>query len=185
MNEKLGKKIKEIRTSKGLKLKDLSEKTNLSIGFLSLIERGLTSAGLASLQSIADALEVDIAYFLNAWGKNRKKRILRSYEHEAFRIDDSKFVYFSLAGDFENQILDPVLVLLLPGESREKVLPFQHQGEEFTYVLEGILTFLIEDKEYEMNPGDSIHIPSTVPHNWVNLTSKLVRALYVVSPKIL
>lgn len=185
MNEKLGRKIKEIRTSKGLKLKDLSEKTNLSIGFLSLIERGLTSAGLASLQSIADALEVDITYFLNAWSKNSKKKVLRSYEHEAFRIDDSNFVYFSLAGDFENKTIDPMIVLLLPGESREKVLPYLHQGEEFIYVLEGVLTFLVEDKEYEMNPGDSIHIPSTVPHNWANLTSKLVKALCVISPRIL
>lgn len=184
MNKELGKKIKKIRTSKGMTLKDLSEKTNLSIGFLSLVERGLASTGIMSLQNIAQAFGVDLGYFFSPMKGNQKKRIVRSYEHDAFRIENSKYVYFSLAGDMEDKRIDPMLVVLLPGESREEVAPFCHEGEEFVYVLEGILTFFMEDKEYELYPGDSFHIQSSTPHNWANFTNRLTKILYIVTPKI-
>jgi uncharacterized cupin superfamily protein len=109
---------------------------------------------------------------------------VRSYDHDAFRIENSKYVYFSLAGDMEDKRIDPMLVVLLPGESREEVAPFCHEGEEFVYVLEGILTFFMEDKEYELYPGDSFHIQSSTPHNWANFTNRLTKILYIVTPKI-
>ncbi|MEW6082883.1 MAG: XRE family transcriptional regulator [Bacillota bacterium] len=186
MQKELGNRIKELRKSKGLVLKDLSKKTNLSIGFLSLVERGLASAGLASLQNIAEALEVDLGYLLNpSQGSQKKRMVIRSFEHEHFCPENSKYIYFSLAGSIEDKKIDPMMVLFLPGETRDTVAPFIHKGEEFIYVLEGILTFFIEDKEYELYPGDCIHIQSTVPHNWGNFTNRLVKALCVVTPRIL
>ena len=48
MKEELGQKINEIRNAKGMTLKDVSEKTGLSVGFLSQVERGLTSIAILS-----------------------------------------------------------------------------------------------------------------------------------------
>lgn len=183
MNKELGHKIKEVRTSKGMTLKDLSEKTNLSISFLSLVERGLASIAIASLQSIAEVLGVDLAYFFRM-PHSEGKMIIRSYELEAIRTESSKNIYCSMAGNFEEQKMDPMFVILLPGQKRSDINLISHKGEEFCYVVEGILTYMIEDKEYELYPGDSLHMPSHIPHNWGNLTNKLVKVILVVFPKI-
>ena len=63
MNEHIGAKIKHLRTQRKMTLKDLSEKTNLSIGFLSQLERGLTSIATDTLGTIADVFEVELSYF--------------------------------------------------------------------------------------------------------------------------
>jgi len=183
MNKELGQKIKEVRTSKGMTLKDLSEKTNLSISFLSLVERGLASIAIASLQSVAEVLGVNLAYFFSV-PHEHGKMIFRSYELEAVRAENSKNVYCSMAGNFEDQKMDPMFVILLPGQMRSDIDLISHHGEEFCYVAEGILTYFIEDKEFEIYPGDSLHIPSHIPHNWGNFTNKLVKVILVVSPKI-
>lgn len=65
MEKEIGKKIKELRISKDLTLKDLSEQTELSIGYLSQLERGLTSPAISSLQSIAQVLGIHLSYFLH------------------------------------------------------------------------------------------------------------------------
>ncbi|MGI6686406.1 MAG: helix-turn-helix domain-containing protein [Bacillota bacterium] len=183
MNKELGQKIKDVRTSKGMTLKDLSNKTNLSISYLSLVERGLASIAIASLQSIAEVLGVNLAYFLTV-PQRSEKMIFRSYELEAVPAENSKNIYFSLAGKFEGQIMDPMFVVLLPGQTRSDLDLISHHGEEFCYVVEGILTYIIEDKEYEIYPGDSLHIPSHRPHNWGNFTNKLVKVILVVTPKL-
>ncbi|WP_332843272.1 helix-turn-helix domain-containing protein [Paraclostridium sp. AKS73] len=79
MNEHIGAKIKSLRTQRKMTLKDLSEKTNLSIGFLSQLERGLTSIATDTLGSIADVFEVELSYFFLK-PRTKKRPIIRSYE---------------------------------------------------------------------------------------------------------
>ena len=57
-----------------------------------------------------------------------------------------------------------------------------HTGEEFIYVLEGVLTLVLDGERQELCPGDSAHYPSSLPHNWGNLTNKCVRFLVVSHP---
>jgi len=183
MTKDLGQRIKEVRTSKGMTLKDLSEKTKLSQGFLSLVERGMTSVTIVSLQSIAEAMDVDLKYFLDFPGKP-ERRVVRSYEQETIRAEHARYIYSSLASNLNGGVLDPMIATLLPGQDREEPMPLlTHDGEEFLYVIEGILTYMIGDKEYELYPGDSVHILSQEPHNYFNFTSKLVKVLVIVTPK--
>ncbi|NPV43231.1 MAG: helix-turn-helix transcriptional regulator [Firmicutes bacterium] len=183
MEENIGKKIKELRASKKITLKDLSEKTGLSIAFLSQLERGLTSAAIMSLKNIAKALEVDISFFFKPPFENNK-RIIRGYEQEIFHIENSKYIYYNLANDAECKSLTPFLVTIYPEQGKDKVIPYSHEGEEFIYVLEGILTIYLENEKYDLYPGDSLHIDSSVPHNWANFTNKIVKILSVNTPKI-
>ncbi|MTI55942.1 helix-turn-helix domain-containing protein [Geosporobacter ferrireducens] len=183
MEENIGQKIKELRVSKKITLKDLSKKTGLSIAFLSQLERGLTSAAIMSLKNIAEALEVDISYFFAPPFEN-SKRVIRSYEQEIFHIENSKFIYYNLANDAEGKALTPFLVTIYPERGQDQVIPYAHEGEEFIYVLEGILTLYLENEKYDLYPGDSLHIDSSVPHNWANFTNKVVKILSVNTPKI-
>lgn len=76
----------------------------------------------------------------------------------------------------------PRLVELLPLNKEESLLPYSHDGEEFIYVLEGVLTLILDGERQELCPGDSAHYPSSLSHNWGNLTNKCVRFLVVSHP---
>jgi transcriptional regulator with XRE-family HTH domain len=165
-------------------LKELSAKTGLSVGYLSEAERGITSTGIIPLKTIGEALGVELTYFF-APPQAHESEILRSYEQELFRIDEAKYIYYSLAGNVRDRQLDPMLVVILPGQTREEVVPYSHAGEEFMYVLEGVLTVFVGDKEYAAYPGDSLHLSSTIPHNWGNFGTHLVKILTVNTPRFL
>lgn len=181
MASDIGKKIKELRTNRKLTLKDVSEKTNLSIGFLSQLERGLTSIATDSLEKIAEVLGVELSYFFKI-SKRNKKSILRRYEQEVFQVENSQFIHYHLTNDVENKNLLPRLIEILPSNNEENITAYQHEGEEFIYILEGILTVFINNERYELYPGDSAHIDSTTVHNWANYTSKIVRLVVVSTP---
>lgn len=184
MQKEIGEKINMLRTSKGLTLKELSEKSNLSVSFLSQAERGLTSIAIVSLTKIAEALDTDISYFFDP-PKKHKNMIVRSHEQDIFRIDDSNLINSNLGSDIPNKKFDPMLVTILPSKGDEEIVPYSHEGEEFIYVLEGICTVYIDDRTYELYPGDSAHFPSTIPHNWVNSTNRTVRIIAISAPGIL
>jgi transcriptional regulator with XRE-family HTH domain len=184
MTEDLGRKIKELRINKDLTLKDLSAKTNLSIGFLSQLERGLTTVAIDSLSNIAEVLEVNLSYFLDG-PKYNKKVILRSYEKEVFQVYSNQFIHYHLTNDVGEKNLLPRLIEILPTNSKEDVAPYKHGGEEFIYVLEGILTLFINEEQHELYPGDSAHYNSNVIHNWANCTSKTVKILTVHTNSVL
>ena len=140
MDESIGEKIKELRVKQGVTLKELSEKTGLSISYLSQGERGLSVFSINSLELIVDALGAQLSQFFTP-PKRHETKIMRMYEQEDFKIDKSKFIYYRLANDMEGKIIDPMLVILLPGEKKDQINPYPHKGEEFVYVLEGILNF--------------------------------------------
>ncbi|CAM2758860.1 XRE family transcriptional regulator [Hathewaya histolytica] len=181
MTSDIGSKIKELRNSRKLTLKELSSQTDLSIGFLSQLERGLTTIAIDSLEKIASVLGVDLSYFF-VMPKENKGSVLRNYEKEVFQVVNSKFITYHLTNDLENKSLLPRIIELLPGNEEECVSSYQHEGEEFVYVLEGILTLFLDNNRYELYPGDSAHFESTSIHNWVNSTNKIVRILTVHTP---
>lgn len=154
MNKNIGAKIKRLRTQKQMTLKDMSEKTNLSIGFLSQLERGLTSVATDSLEKIADVLEVDLTYFFMK-PKEHKKTVIRSYEKEVFEITDGKYINYHLSSNLTDKMMFPKMIEILPGTVESD--GFNYSGEEFIYVLEGILTLKMAESEVDLYPGDSIH----------------------------
>jgi transcriptional regulator with XRE-family HTH domain len=182
LNKDIGAKIKQLRTQKQMTLKYMSEQTNLSIGFLSQLERGLTSVATDSLAKIADVLEVELTYFFMR-PKERKRRVLRSYEKEVFDISNSMFIHYHLSASLKDKQLLPRLIEILPNKTDEEICSYIHEGEEFVYVLEGVLTVFLGDEQIDMYPGDSIHYDSEKnKHNWANYTNKMVKILVVSIP---
>lgn len=181
MNKDIGNKVKQLRNQKKLTLKDLSSGTNLSIGFLSQLERGLTSIATDSLAKIADVLDVELSYFFMK-PKTSKKTVLRSYEKEVFNICTSGCIQYNLSNDLKNKDMIPRLIEILPNNTDENIQTYIHDGEEFIYVLEGTLTLFLNDEQYELYPGDSVHYSSSITHNWANYTNKMVRLVVVATP---
>lgn len=180
----IGVEIKKLRTDKGITLKELSEKSELSIGFLSQLERGLTTIAVDTLEKLANILEVHVTHFFD-YPLKKKDMVLRSYEQEIMDAVEGGFIKYSLSANLENKQLVPRLIEILPQKQEEEIVSYQHEGEEFVYVLEGILTVYINGKRHEVYPGDSVHMDSTIAHNWANYTNKKVKLIAVNTPNYL
>lgn len=177
----VGTKIKAARTKKRMTLRELSEKSGLSVGFLSQLERGLTSIAVDSLENLAKVLEIPLAQFFDL-PHTTDKSVMRSYERPVFNLQEGGFVSYSLSTDLGGKSFLPRLTEVMPGRGDEEIMLYHHEGEEFIYVLEGILTVFIGKTVYDLYPGDCAHFSSEIDHNWKNRTNKKVCILTVNSP---
>ena len=183
MYHKIGQKIRNLRKETDMTLKELSDKTDLSVSFLSQLERGITTIAIDSLDSLASVFGLPITYFFESdIPVNGSQNIVRRHERQII-IADQSVVQYALSRDVQ-KCLFPCLYELPPCSVREKIELYRHKGEEFVYVLSGILTVVLEMKTYELYPGDSFHISASLSHNVQNNTSDLVQYISVCMPPI-
>jgi len=180
MIEEIAQKISALRKQKGLTLKELSDKTGLSISFLSQIENGASSLAITSLKKVADALDVPIVYFFASTENNSFH--VKLEDQRVFRMKGAGNEYIRLSGDFSNRAMEALLITMPPGA--DTGTKFSYVGEEFVYVLEGLLELELEGKKYLVKPGESIHYPSTIPHLWTNPITDPTRVLCLITPSI-
>lgn len=183
MNQNVGELIKEVRTKNNMTLKDVSLETGLSIGYLSQLERGKTSVAHDTLKKVAKALHEEMSYFMQQ-PKVKKKAVMRSYEREILRMEGSSIIEYGMTNMADSGEMLPKLVEILPQKEVEESLTYPHEGEEFVYILEGILTLQIEEDICDLYPGDSAHYKSTIPHNWSNQTNKMVKFITINTPNL-
>ena len=177
----IGERIRDLRKERKWSLEELSRRSGLSVSFLSQLERGRTSLSISSLKAIADALGEPIYRFFPL--PMNLSSIVRAGKAKWLRIEGSEVRYGLLGGSLDGRVLEPLLVELPP--HYEGPPPFAHEGEEFGYILEGKLTLIIQDEVYELKEGDSVHFISRVPHTWKNQEDVPMRALWVVTPRII
>jgi len=178
--KEVSSRIRELRIEKKFTLKDLSEKTGLSVSFLSQVERASSSLAITSLKKIADALEVPITRFFEDFSNDTFH--VKKEEQKPFKLEGSSVTYTRLGGEFSGRSIEPLLVTYPPGSTPEK--NFSHPGEEFYYILEGELIFEVDGKEFILKPGDSIHFPSTLSHAVRNPLQVDAKVLSIVTPVI-
>lgn len=182
-NITIGAKVKALRTSKNYTLKQLSEESGLSIGFLSQLERGISSIAIDSLAKISSILEVPLSSFFDENASTSHDPVLHSFNLQCTKAT-SEIVQYILSNNASEYDILPRLFQLMPlmDAESEDVVMMNHIGEEFIYVLEGIVTVYIGDREYTLYPGDSIQIHSNEKHNWINLTNKVAKLLSINTP---
>lgn len=178
--EEIYKKLRELRKQQNLTLKDVSEKTGLSVSYLSQVERGSTSLTITSLKKIADAFDIPITYFFE--NESNQNFVVKLEQQKPFYIEGSTTQYTRLGGAFTGRCLEPMLVTLAPHVVQDNV--FSHPGEEFYYVLQGAIIFNVDGEDYLVKAGDSIHFPSNLPHYWSNPLDQPSQVLCVLTPVI-
>ncbi|MEG3006284.1 MAG: cupin domain-containing protein [Oscillospiraceae bacterium] len=182
-NITIGSKIKALRISKKYTLKQLSVESGLSTGFLSQLERGVSSIAIDSLAKIAEILNVSLGSFFDETASMEKDCVSHSYDLPCTQVS-SQVIQFILSNDIESFDILPRVFQLMPlaNNDDDELEMYCHSGEEFIYVLEGVITVAVGEREYIMYPGDSIQIHSSNPHNWINRTNKIVKILSINSP---
>jgi|SRR6056297_2373879 len=176
----VNKKIRKLRKSKNITLKELSSKTNLSVSFISQVERGVSSITITSLKKIADALEISMKDLFEV---EEEESYVRKKDNKILvNLENSFTSHVRLSGKFENRKLEAVILKLAANST--DMTPFSHEGEEFYYVIKGTGVFIIDEKEYLVKAGESIHFPSTIPHTVINPHDEEFQAVSVVTPTI-
>lgn len=178
MNE-ISKIIKKTRTDKNITLKSLSEKTDLSISFLSQVERGVSSLTITSLKKIADALGVSLKDLVSYEENNNF--VFKKNNHAVLRLLNNYSVHQVVSGKFDGRKLEGIILKIAPGTDLD---PSSHSGEELHYVIQGSPIVYIEDKQYELEVGEIIHFPSTLKHKIKNVGEEEVIILSVLTPPI-
>jgi transcriptional regulator with XRE-family HTH domain len=173
-------KIKELRTKRGLTLKELSDKTDLSVSFLSQIERGTTSLAINSLKKIADAFGMNMTYFFET--PKKEKYVVRVNDRKPYEVKGLESQYTRLNGEFPNRSLAPFLIALKPNQKKNNT--FHFPGEEFYYVVKGAVVFTVGDEDYFLREGDTIHFPSELPHFGENPLDQETVLLCCITPVI-
>jgi transcriptional regulator with XRE-family HTH domain len=181
MDEKqIAKNIKNIRLDHNLSQEKLAELSGLTKGYISKIEKSDTAPPLSTLSKIATALNVDITQLTaeeleipgdidlcivrKGEGKKISNASLEGYHYEA------------LAHKKNGKNMEPFF--LMPAFDEKAV--FQHEGEEFMYVLQGVHEFIYNDKKYVLNEGDSIYFDSRIPHTGRSIGEKRAKILAVM-----
>lgn len=170
---KVGALIRARRRQQQLTLMELGEVANVSVGYLSQVERDHATPSLGTLAQIARALGVTIDYFVSAPAP--QNALTREGERSRFSIDGSSIVYERLGADFPGNQLSGFLMTVPPGYRSETV---EHEGEEMLYVLEGSITQRLDGEEMVMSAGDSLHFRGNRPHSWSNHTEEPAKLLW-------
>ena len=184
--ESITKSIKAIRKRKKITLQQLADLSGLTKGYLSKIERAKKAPPYSTLNKIAIALKVDAASLMgNGFDPSRDKRISFTRKHDRKRIEQFGSVtdgslygyrYEALAFDKHSKNMEPYIIE--PAFEDETL--FQHEGEEFIYVLEGKHEFIYDGDAYIMEEGDSVYFDAAVPHTGKSLGKKKARLLAVL-----
>ena len=170
MDLAVGRRIRELRRARKLSLETVVARTDLSIGFVSQIERGLSSPSLRVLATLADVLGVGIAALFGARpgddgasGGVVTREVQRA-ELKLWRTGISKQL-LSPAGA-ENR-LNLFLVHIEPGGSTGDEL-YTHDGEEAGLMIEGEMTLTVDAETWTLKTGDSFRFASRRPHRFSN-----------------
>jgi len=176
---KLGSRIRSIRKEKRLTLKDVARMTNLTESLLSQIENNKAQPSITSLMAISKMLNTPIAYFFDQDDRNAKSPVLRSSERPVVHTK-SGISYYLLSQNVEEVQIEMLYAEYEKGASTEVM--HTHRGYECGIVLEGKLEVKLNEDRYILNRGDSITIPSSQPHDVVNIYEGTTTAIWVNNP---
>ena len=172
----IGKNLKKLRAIKGITLQDVSNITGLSVSFLSLVENGKSGISLANLQNILKCYDTSIHDFIDP---PEAVKVVASEEARVVRCEEAKRIHtfaddvkvLSLVHGAKDKKIWPGLFIMEPGTT---IGPFNHEGEEFSYMIQGKIEVTLTNtqtgntEKYIITEGDTIYYPSTYLHTYVN-----------------
>lgn len=184
LGRSLGPLMRQARKRQHLTLQQVAERAELSVSYLSQIERNLLTPSVGTLKRIAAALGIATGQLIapDAGAARPMVSVLRRNERKRVAFPQSSISYELLMPDFRRRASALWLVAEPGGESG----PAQsHEGEDIVIVLQGQLSVDVAGTWHELKTGDSICFNSELPHRWCNRGTRVVQAIWISSPPYL
>lgn len=171
--ETVGKKIRRARIAKKVSFEQLANETGFSVDYLKQIEGGKEIPPVGALLQVSRALELDSGYLLREPESNLKRRV------KAFAKRTENYAYTTLTPGAENKHLKAFKVTVDPLQDHKGV-GYQHEGEEFVYLLAGSMEIIVGDHVNRLKTGDSLHFNSGIRHMMRNIGKEKAEMLVVI-----
>ncbi len=156
----IGNKLKELRVLKGLTQEELADRSELSKGFISQLERNLTSPSITTLMDILQCLGTSIGEFFN---EAPDEQIVFGKQDYFVKVDtEYKNEIKWIIPNAQKNTMEPIYLTLEAGGSTCPDTP--HEGEEFGYILQGTVSIHLGNKTYKAKKGESFYYTADKSH---------------------
>ena len=156
----IGNKLKELRVLKGLTQEELADRSELSKGFISQLERNLTSPSITTLMDILQCLGTSIGEFFN---EAPDEQIIFGKQDYFVKLDtEYKNEIKWIIPNAQKNTMEPIYLTLEAGGSTCPDTP--HEGEEFGYILQGTVSIHLGNKTYKAKKGESFYYTADKTH---------------------
>jgi transcriptional regulator with XRE-family HTH domain len=194
----LGPRLRAIRLERGIGLRELARRLDLSPSSISQIETGKMQPSVRTLYAFAEELGVTVDEVLFASGPVASSAPPSASSDPAAAPSPGPGLAVERAGDrpaitlnsgvtwerlmfWADEDVEFIEATYEPGGASGPPDGFvRHNGHEFGYVLEGTLRVVVGFDEFALGPGDVITFPSSTPHRLTNDGTDVVRAIWVV-----
>jgi transcriptional regulator with XRE-family HTH domain len=174
----IGAKVAKARAERGWSLAQLAERSGLSTAAIHKIEKSGMTPTIASLMKVAAALGKSVGYFVEEPDATRPVTVIRQDERTRLYTSKQGLVLENISGRYGPFWVAGAEAHVEP-RADSGPQPMSHPGEELVLLLEGCMTFTIDDELHELGPGDSIHFRTVRPHSWANPTERPARAVWL------
>lgn len=155
----LGSTIRKRRKSLGRTLSEVARNAKLTIGFISQVERNISSPSVSSLMAIAAALDTSVEDLVRV--EEQFREYIPSDRRQTYAIGPGNRLYERLGPGFSGALFYPLIVHRSPGHESEHMC---HPGEVFCYLIAGEMEYHLAGEVFKMNAGDTIHHNTEKPH---------------------
>ena len=158
----IGARLRELREVSDYTIEALAEELHISPEVYASYEQNGKDVPISVIYEIANKFKVDFTEIVT--GQSAKLETYHLIRRGGGKIvnRNPEYHFEDLAFRYANKVMQPLLVTLEPTEAVAKLIT--HTGQEFNMVLEGTVIVTLGDKEFVMNPGDTIYFNPTIPH---------------------
>ncbi len=174
----IGEKIKRLRLENNLTQEELADRCELSKGFISQLERDMTSPSIASLVDILESLGTNLQEFFS---ETVEEKIVFKKE-DFFEKEDEEIGYKLewIIPNAQKNMMEPIMLTLAPNGAYDAHDP--HEGEEFGYVMSGSVVIRLGSKKYVAKAGDSFYYKANKGHEIINKGKREATIILVGTP---
>lgn len=168
LKAKVGAQIRLLRRQQRLTLDALAKKSGYSKSLLSKIENANTLPSVGALVRIAGALGMPVSQLIETSGDSHAVFTSRAKSQASMVETPQGLLIYAFGREHASKQMQPFLHIAHKSKVKPRV--DSHDGQEFIFVIEGILRFRIGDVDYVLNQGDSVYFESLERHQGTPLS---------------
>ncbi|MFJ4208439.1 helix-turn-helix domain-containing protein [Paenarthrobacter sp. NPDC089675] len=173
----IGSRIRAARQAQRLTIEQVADATGLTKGFLSRVERDLTSPSVASLVTLCQVLSVSVGDLFAA----PETHLTRRDDGPRISLGGQGIVERLLTARSERR-LQILQATIEPRGRGENELYAVDCDVDVLHVVKGRIKLILTNEEYDLEEGDTLSFPGREPHTWINPTDQTVEVLWVLVP---
>jgi DNA-binding transcriptional MerR regulator/uncharacterized cupin superfamily protein len=171
----MGPRLRQLRLKRGESLAKVAAAVDVSVGFLSNLERSQSGASVGIMRRLAQYYGLNILDFFGDGDSSGP--LIRPQERRILQGGPGVKMELLASGKIT---MEPHLFRVAPGAgSGER---YSHEGEEFLFITSGHLVIFLENEEYHLRAGDGFYFDSKTPHRWHNPGKKEATILWINTP---